>query len=313
MHAVFLDKSTFSIHLPTPNKLDTFKCYETTVQDDSLIIERCTDADIIITNKVILSANVLKKLPKLKLIQITATGTNNVDLSACQACGIRVYNVEGYSLQSVPEHTLMLMLTAMRAGLHYHHQVANGSWQADGRFCLTDIPILDLAGRTLGIIGTGKIGRQVGKLAAAFGMTVLYAERQGRTPRDRSYTAFETVLAQSDVISLHCPLTADTTHLISHATIAQMAKKPLIVNVARGAVVDTKAIVHALAHEKILGYATDVFEQEPPCINEPLASLYNHPRVVVSPHNAWASQNAQARLWQIVCQQIDGFIDGYRQ
>ncbi len=308
MHAVFLDEATFGIKLTSPKHLTTWTSYQTTAQDDALIVERCLCADIIITNKVIISRHVICQLPKLKLIQITATGTNNVDIEACRERGILVYNVTGYSVQSVPEHTMMLMLTAMRAGVHYHHRVVNGDWQRDGRFCLVDTPILDLAGRSLGIIGAGNIGRQVGKLATAFGMQVLYAERQGHTPRDTTYTAFDEVLARSDVISLHCALTDDTYHLICADTLAKMKKRPLIVNVARGAVVDGQAIVQALQDEQILGYATDVFENEPVQDEDCLLELAHHPRVIFSPHNAWASQNAQHRLWQTVCRQIEDFV-----
>lgn len=307
MHAVFLDKNTFSIATPSPSTLDNMTIYDQTCQDDELIVKRCQDAEIIITNKVVLKAHVLDKLPKLKLIQITATGTNNVDIEACKARNISVYNIEGYCTHSVPEHTFMLILNAMRAGLHYHHQIVNGDWQADGRFCLNQLPILDLAGKTLGIIGAGTIGRQVAKLADAFGMTVLYAEHQGKTPRNDEYTAFETVLAQADIISLHCPLNERTHHLINQKTIAQMQQKPLIVNMARGAVVDSQAVAQALVRDEILAYATDVFEQEPPCDDEPLLQI-KHPRLILSPHNAWASVNAQTRLWQKVCQQIDDFV-----
>lgn len=308
MHAVFLDKSTFGIELISPKHLTTWTCHEMTAQDDALIVERCLWADIIITNKVIINRNIINQLPKLKLIQLTATGMNNVDIEACRERGILVYNVTGYSVQSVPEHTLMLMLNAMRAGAYYHNRVVNGDWQRDGRFCLVDMPILDLAGRSLGIIGAGNIGRQVGKLAKAFGMQVLYAERQGRAPRDATYTAFDEVLAKADVISLHCALSDETHHLICANTIAKMKKRPLIINVARGAVVDSQAIVQALQDEQILGYATDVFEDEPVQEGDCLLKLTNHPRVVFSPHNAWASQNAQHRLWQTVCQQIEDFV-----
>lgn len=308
MKAIFLDKATFGIKLATPTMLTSLDCYDATEQDDALIIERCLQADIIITNKVQINAHVLANLPKLKLIQVTATGINNVDVDACRAQGVVLYNVEGYSSQSVAEHTFMLMLSAMRAGLYYHEQVANGKWQRDGRFCLVDMPILDLAGRTLGIIGAGTIGRQVGKLAGAFGMKVLYAEHQGRSPRNDEYTDFDEVLACADIISLHCPLTEKTHHLIGEKNLAKMSKRPLLINVARGAVVDSQALVQALQEDRILGYASDVFECEPPKPDDALLRLCNHPRVIFSPHNAWASQNAQHKLWQIACGQIDEFI-----
>ncbi|MDO4450871.1 MAG: D-2-hydroxyacid dehydrogenase [Moraxella sp.] len=309
MKAVFLDRNTFlsSLTMPTPNGVSEYQVFESTPQDDDVIVARCEGADIIIVNKVVIGRVVIERLPNLKLIQLTATGMNNIDLVACEECGVAVQNVAGYSTDSVPEHTFMLMLTAMRAGRHYHTQATDGTWQADGKFCLLDTPILDLAGRTLGIVGRGAIGQKVGQIATAFGMTVLYADRAGATPRE-GYTAFDEVLACANVISLHCPLTDDTHHLINDDTISKMGKKPLIINVARGDVVDSHAIVRGLLEGKILGYASDVFPQEPPTDDEPLLALKDHPRVFFTPHNAWGSENAQSRLWAILCQRVSGFI-----
>lgn len=166
MKAVFLDRNTFlaTLELTAPDGVSNYVVYDSTPQDDKVIVERCLDADIVIVNKVEMNRDVIEQLPKLKLIQLTATGMNNVDLPACDSRGVAVKNVVGYSVNSVPEHTFMLMLTAMRAGLHYHRQVADGTWQQDGKFCLLDIPILDLAGKTLGIIGKGVIGQGLGRL-----------------------------------------------------------------------------------------------------------------------------------------------------
>lgn len=308
MKAVFLDRATFSseLELPCPIGVSEYVVYDSTKPEE--VIERCQDADIVITNKVLFTAPVINALPKLKLIQLTATGMNNVDQAACQSAGVALYNVAGYSVDSVPEHTFMLMLSAMRAGGYYHQVATDGTWQADGRFCLLGEPIFDLAGRTLGIIGSGNIGRKVGEIAKVFGMKVLYAERQNATSIREGYTPFDEVLAQSDVISLHCPLTDETHHLINDETVAKMHKKPLIINVARGAVVDGASVVRALNANQILGYASDVFESEPFADNDALLSLKNHPRVFFTPHNAWASLGAQQRLWGILCQQVANFI-----
>ncbi|WP_066804568.1 D-2-hydroxyacid dehydrogenase [Moraxella oblonga] len=310
MKAVFLDKGTFSakVDLYAPHGVSDYVVYDSTPNDPAIIIERAKEADIIITNKVILDAKVIKSLPKLKLIQLTATGKNNVDEMACAKHGVVLFNVEGYSVDSVPEHTFMMMLTAMRAGIYYHAQATNGNWQKDGKFCLLDVPILDLAGRTLGVVGRGVIGQKVGQIAQAFGMTVLYAERAGQFPRDESYTAFDEVLARSDILSLHCPLTPQTHHLINDENIAKMAKKPLIVNVARGGIVDSGAVVRGLDGGQILGYATDVFEKEPFADDELLIQIKNHPRTFFTPHNAWGSHQAQTRLWGILCRQVEKFI-----
>ena len=308
MQAVFLDKGTFSdnVDLPAPTGVTDYITYDDTPR--ALIIERCQNADIIITNKVQISAEVIANLPKLKLIQLTATGMNNVDQEACAAHNVTLYNVAGYAVKSVPEHTFMLMLNAMRAGLHYHNKVIDGTWVEDGNFCLLDIPLIDLEDKTLGIIGIGTIGKRVTDIARAFGMTVLWAEHQGRTPRNDDYTAFDEVLACADVISLHCPLNDATKHLINKDTLAKMTKKPLLINVARGGIVDSQALTDAIHSEQILGYGSDVFEQEPIAEEDPLLSLGEYPRVIFSPHNAWGSKSAQETLWQILSKQVSDFI-----
>ena len=306
-----MDQATLSIDLTTPDGLTEFTCFERTDSDLEAIVARAQDADIIITNKVPITADVMQALPKLKLIQICATGMNNVDCDYAQKHGITVKNVADYSNTSVPEHTFMLILGAMRAGHYYHNKVADGSWQADGKFCLVDEPIFDLHGKTLGIIGAGSLGRAVGDIARAFGMQVLYAERQGKAPRDSTYTAFDTVLQTADILSIHCALTDDTYHLINDDTLAiikQGGNKPLIVNMARGACVDTNAIANALQEDTILGFASDVFEQEPPSDDEAMLKFTSHPRVFLTPHNAWASQNAQRLLWDKLSAQVSAFI-----
>ena len=310
MQAVFLDKGTFSdnVELLAPIGVTDYITYNETTQNNDLIIERCQHADIIITNKVQISADVIAKLPKLKLIQLTATGMNNVDQDACDEHGIALYNVAGYAVKSVPEHTFMLMLNAMRAGLYYHNKVTDGTWVEDGNFCLLDIPLIDLEDKTLGIVGVGTIGKRVSEIARAFGMTVLWAEHQGRTPRNDDYTAFDEVLACADVISLHCPLKDDTKHLINKDTLAKMIKQPLLINVARGGIVDSQALTDAIHSEQILGYGSDVFEQEPIAADDPLLALGEHPRVIFSPHNAWGSKSAQETLWQMLSKQVSDFI-----
>ncbi|WP_201617815.1 D-2-hydroxyacid dehydrogenase [Psychrobacter urativorans] len=310
MQAVFLDKGTFSegIDLPAPTGVSDYITYQDTPPDSKTIIERCQNADIIITNKVQITAEVIAKLPKLKLIQLTATGMNNVDQDACAEHDITLYNVAGYAVKSVPEHTFMLMLNAMRAGIYYHQKVVDGSWRENGNFCLLDIPLIDLEDKTLGIIGVGTIGKRVSEIATAFGMKVLWAEHQGRSPRNEDYTAFDEVLANADVISLHCPLNEHTQHLINKDTLAKMAKKPLIVNVARGGIVDSQALTDAINNEQIIGYGSDVFEQEPIAADDPLLTISDNPRVIFSPHNAWGSKSAQETLWQILSKQVADFI-----
>lgn len=311
MKAVFLDRGTFStdLDLPIPAGITEYVTYDDTEHNDEIIIERCIDADIIIANKIKITAAAIASLPKLKLIQLTATGMNNVDQDACKAHNITLLNVAGYAVKSVPEHTFMLMLNAMRAGIYYHNKAIDGTWQASGNWCLLDVPLIDLEDKTLGIIGVGTIGKRVTDIARAFGMTVLWAEHQGREPRNGDYTAFDEVLATSDVISLHCPLSEHTEHLINEQTLAKMTKHPLLLNVARGGIVDSKALVDALDSKQIMGYASDVFEQEPMLDDDPLLTITEHPRVIFSPHNAWGSESAQITLWNILCQQVAEFIE----
>lgn len=310
MKAIFLDRATFSadIDLKMPTGVSDYQVYAQTPNDSEIITRRCQDADIIITNKVKLTADIIEQLPNLKLIQLAATGMNNVDKDACARQGIVLKNVAGYAVKSVPEHTFMLILSAMRAARHYHNAVVKGDWQTDGRFCLLDTPLIDLEGKTLGIIGYGTIGKRVAEIAKVFGMTVLIAEHQGKPPRRSDYTAFDEVLAHADVITLHCPLTEATQRLINTKTIADMKKQPLIVNVARGGVVDSQAVVDAIQTGKILGYAADVFDDEPIKMDDPLLTLKDHPRVIFTPHNAWGSIKAQLKLWDILCEQIEQFI-----
>lgn len=310
MQAVFLDRGTFSenIDLSAPAGITDYITHHDTPQNDDEIIKRCQNADIIIANKVKITRAAIERLPNLKLIQLTATGINNVDADACRERGITLFNVAGYAVKSVPEHTFMLMLAAMRGGVYYHQKVADGSWENDGKFCLLDVPLIDLEDTTLGIIGVGTIGKRVTEIARAFGMTVLWAEHQGRAPRNSDYTAFDEVLERAHVISLHCPLNEQTRHLINKDTLAKMSQKPLIVNVARGSIVDSRAITDAINNEHVIGYATDVFEEEPAVKDDPLLSLSEHPRVIFSPHNAWGSKSAQVKLWEILSQQVADFI-----
>lgn len=309
MKAVFLDCNTFSatLDLPAPDGVTQWDVYAQT-DTPAQILERAQDADIVLTNKVVLDAAVIAALPQLRLVQVCATGTNNIDYAACAARGVVVKNVAGYSTETVPEHAWMGILAAMRGLKHYHAAVEDGRWQQDGRFTLNDLPVLDVAGKTLAIIGAGSLGQRVAAIAQVFGMTVLFAEHQGKAPRDARYSRFEDALAQADVVALHCPLTEQTRHLINAQTIAQMARKPLLVNMARGAVVDGEAVAYAVESGALLGFVCDVFAEEPPAHDDPLLRIADHPRVIFSPHNAWASEGAQRKLWAILSDQVSSFI-----
>ena len=312
MKAVFLDRNTLSerIDVDIPKGVAQWVAFQKTAPDE--IVQRLKPADIAIVNKVKLDENILRQLPNLKLIQLTATGMDNIDKEAAKALGIEVKNVAGYSTESVTEHFFLLLLSAMRALKDYHQSVADGSWQKDGRFCLTEPPVFELYGKTLGIIGVGNIGKTITKIAQNFGMEVLWAERQGKTPRNEQYTAFDKVLAQSDIIALTCPLTPETKHLVNEDFVSSLRKKPLLINMARGAVVDSQAVYEAIESNRIMGFATDVFENEPPLANDPLLKITNHPRVIYTPHIAWASDYAQDKLWKILKRQVEDFIKKYK-
>ena len=294
------------MELSVPQGVTQWVVYESTSPEQ--LLTHLAGADIAITNKVKIRREHLEQLPQLKFIQLTATGMDNIDTEAAKELGVTVRNVVGYSTESVAEHFFMLMLASLRGLKPYHTAVETGVWQADGRFCLTEPTLLDLHTRTLGIIGVGNIGKAITERAKAFGMRVLWAEREGKAPRNSDYTPFDQVLAQSDVLSLNCPLTPETRHLICERTLAKMQRKPLLINVARGAVVDPQAVYDALQQDKILGFATDVFEQEPPRKDDPLMQLAQHPRVLLTPHVAWASQYALDKLWKKVKEQIEQFI-----
>lgn len=310
MKGVFLDRNTFSPEpeLSVPPGLTDWQVYQKTPADTQTIVARLADAQIAVTNKVYLGREVIAQLPQLKLIQVTATGTNNIDHTACAEFGVRVMNVKDYSAASVAEHTFMFMLAAMRGMYHYHQAVINGDWQKDRRFCLNELALFDLQDKTLGIVGVGTIGLRVSKIARAFGMQVLWAERLHTPPRSEQYTAFEEVFARADVITLHCPLTAQTQGLINRETLGFCRRQPLLINVARGPVADSGAVVDALNAGTLSGYASDVFVEEPPAADELLLKLKHHPRVLFTPHQAWASVAAQQKLWQLVCQQISAFV-----
>ncbi len=314
MKAVLLDEKRFvaGLELPKPEKITDYVTFAQTPQDNQVIIERCQDADIMINGSLRIEREVVEALPNLKLIQLTSVGANHIDQQACEDNGVTVLNAPGFATVTVAEHTLMLLLNAMRAGVDYHCKVVDGDWAHKERTDIIKVAPIDINGLTIGIIGVGDIGKRVSKLAAAYGMRVLWAEHKGKLPRSDDYTDFDSVLAQSDIISLHCPLTPETKHLINQDAIGKMAKKPLLVNVARGKVVDTQALAAAIKAGQVLGYATDVFEREPADSNDPIVQLAKngHPRVVLSPHVGAGSRASQVKLWQIVSEQINEFIAG---
>ncbi|GAA0772892.1 D-2-hydroxyacid dehydrogenase [Castellaniella ginsengisoli] len=272
------------------------------------VAERIRDADIVIVNKVPLAADAIAQAQRLRMIAITATGTDNVDLDACDRRGIIVSNVRDYAVHAVPEHTFALMLALRRSLLAYRQSVRDGRWQASGQFCYFDFPVRDLAGSTLGIIGRGALGEAVAELARAFGMKVQFAARRDTGEPTHDYTDFNHVLRTSDVLSLHCPLNAQTRGMIGAAEFALMERKPLLINTARGGLVDEYALEHALRSGQISGAGFDVASQEPPAANHPLMRLLDMPNFILTPHMAWSSEAAIRSMILQVCDNIDAFL-----
>lgn len=278
----------------------------------SQVIERLAGATIAITNKVPIDAASIAALPELKMIAISATGTNNVDLDACRERGIVVSNIRGYAGHTVPEHVMALLLALSRNLVAWRESLQAGGWQRSEQFCLFDHPIRDLHGATLGLIGAGTLGNGVARLAEAFGMRVLRAERKGAVVIRPGYTAFGEVLAEADAISLHCPLTADTLNLIGESELQMMKPSALLINTARGGIVDEAALIRALKAGWIGGAGFDVITVEPPPAGHPMLdpALLALPNFLLTPHVAWSSRPAMQTLADQLIDNIEAFVAG---
>jgi len=303
--AVFLDRATVPEQirfrpLAFPHTLQSF---DRTAPDE--VAARIQDADIIIVNKVKLNAEALAAAPKLKIIAVAATGTDNIDLVAARARGIIVTNIRNYAGHTLPEHTFALILALRRSLLAYRDSVSAGRWQESGQFCYFDHPIRDLAGSTLGIIGDGVLGKAVARIGEAFGMRVLFSAYKGTTGMGPLYTPFEEVLKTSDVITLHLPLLPATRNMIDAPEFALMAKRPLLINTARGGLVNEAALAQALRSGQIAGAGFDVTAGEPPASDNPLMQLLDQPNFILTPHVAWASTEAIQGLVDQLLDNID--------
>jgi len=272
------------------------------------VVDRIRECEIIITNKVVLDRAVLDQAPEIRLICVAATGTNNVDLEYCRERGITVCNVRDYATASVVQHVFSLILALKTRLLDYQGAVKDGAWSRSEQFCLLDYPISELSGRTLGIIGYGVLGKAVADLARAFGMEVLVSQRPGTTECPADRTPLEEIYRRSDIISLHCPLAENTQGLISTNALAQMQDHALLINTARGGLVDEPALVNALRHGIIGAAGLDVLSQEPPPADHPLLAP-DIPNLLITPHIAWASLESRQRLLNQLAENIMAFLN----
>jgi glycerate dehydrogenase len=290
-------------------KFGEVTCYPNTVAANTA--ERVKDADIILANKAPLNESTLKDAPNVKLICLLATGFDNVDLAYCRSRGIKVTNVINYCTSTVAQHTLLLALALSEKIAFYDDYVKSGAYSAQDRFSNFDRTFYDLEGKTWGIIGMGTIGRRVAGLAQAFGCRVIFYSASGKsTCTDYERVEFDTLLQESDILSLHCPLSDRTRGLINKDALSKMKETAILVNVARGPVVDTQALYDALITNQIAGAGLDVLEQEPMAGDNPLAQIKDSTKLIITPHMAWASLESRTHLVEEVAKNIEAFLAG---
>jgi glycerate dehydrogenase len=275
-------------------------------------VARAADADIVLTNKVIISREIIAQLPRLKYIGVLATGYNVVDIEAAHERGITVTNVPAYSTESVAQMVFAHLLTVTNRTEHYAIENRNGRWTKNPDFCYWDFPHMELAGKTFGIVGLGNIGRRVAEIATAFGMHVkaLTSKSADALPANIEKATLESILSTSDVLSLHCPLTDKTRHLINRETLQQMKPTAILINTGRGPLVDDQSIADALSGGRLAAFCADVLTEEPPKADNP---LLKQPNAYMTPHIAWASKEARVRLVQVATDNVRAFINGRPQ
>ena len=300
---VFLDRGTLGVPLRTPSFPHAYTEYEATSTDE--IVERLANAEIAVINKVQMRAPTLEKLPKLKLIAVAATGTDCVDKAYCKAHGIVVSNIRNYAVNTVPEHTLALIFALRRSLVPYVLDSRRGKWQTINQFCYFDHPIRDIAGSTLGLIGYGALGKSVGTRAEALGMKVIATDAFPFP----GMVDLNTILTESDIISLHCPLTEGTRNIIGAKELKMMKKDAILINTARGGLVDEVALVEALKNGEIGGAGFDVLTVEPPKNGNVLLDA-DLPNLLITPHVAWASVEAMTGLSNQLMDNIEAWVAG---
>ena len=313
MKAVFLDKDSMGANLEfqrLQDAVEDYRAFTTTKPDE--VISHLKDADIAIVNKVVLGTKEFDACPNLKLIAVTATGTNNIDLAAASARGIRVCNVIQYGRPTIVQHTFSLILALANRLIDYVTDVRHGEWQQSPVFCMMHHPIIELEGKTIGIIGYGDLGQGVAKMAEAFGMKVLLGARPGHensSSPDYPRLPLKELLPQVDILSLHCLLSPETHNLIDAEALGMMKPSAFLINVARGGLIDEPALAQALIDKRLAGAATDVLSAEPPKDGNPLLN-YAIPNLIITPHCAWASREARQRLLDKTAENIVQFRNG---
>jgi glycerate dehydrogenase len=304
---VFLDRSTLIADVRRPRFHHEWTDYEVSAPLE--VVERLKGATIAVTNKVQLREREISQLPELKFIAVAATGTDIIDLDYCRQHNLPVSNIRNHTRHSVPEHVFMLILSLRRNLLHYREDVARGEWQQASGFCLLTHEIHDLHGSTLGIVGHGALGQSVERLAQAFGMKVLIAEHKNAETIREERKSFAEVLSKSDIITLHCPLNDETRSLIGKRELEMMRRNALLINTARGGLVDEAALATALRSRLIAGAGFDVLTVEPPRDGNPLLEL-NLPNFILTPHIAWASRETMQALADQLIENIEAFQNG---
>ena len=307
---VFLDRSSLgpTVRVTKPSFAHEWVEYDRTRPEE--VVARLQSADIAVCNKVPIRRAAIEQLPDLKMISIPATGYDAFDVDACAERGIVVSNVRGYATHTVPEHAFALILALRRGVIGFRQDVINGRWQQEQQFCFFSHPINDLAGSTLGIFGEGALGQGVARLGQAFGMRTLFAAHKNVQGLGPLYTPFDEVLETSDVITLHSPLMPATRNMIAAPEFARMKKRPLLINCARGGLVNEADLVKALDDGQIAGFGFDCLTSEPPVADNPILKVLDRPNVIGTPHVAWASAEAMQTLWNQVVRNIENFHAG---
>jgi glycerate dehydrogenase len=307
---VFLDKGSIPAHISFKKMSHQHQWIEYDRTSPKDIVERCIDADIIITNKVVLTAEIIATLPTLKHIAVIATGFNNVDIEYCKSHNISVSNTPGYSVTSVPEHTFALIFSLRRHLSAYHNSVMNGDWTQSPHFHGYLAQTFDLKDAQLGIIGGGSLGQATAAMGRALGLKVVFADRKNQSPSNRStYLAFDELISSSDIISLHCPLTTATENLITLTEFKKMKSNALLINTARGGLVDEKDLVVALNKKLIAGAGFDVSTSEPIPKDNVLLSLKDNPNFILTPHVGWSSDSSLQCQADMVVENIECFLE----